>query len=139
MWTCPACGRSFVTANAWHSCIVIDEEEHLAKSTETVRATYQAIREAVTELGGRVEPVKGYIEFAAKTRFATATPRQKWLLLHIGSDRVLEHPLRNHVEGPIGGVWISRFRLESPDDFDHVLRGYLEEAYHAFGLRERLD
>ncbi len=138
MWTCERCGRQFVTAHSWHSCVVIDEETHLEKSGEAVLATYGAIRDLVTALGARVEPVKGYIELRAETQFASVTPRQKWLLLHIGAEHPLEHPLRDHTEGPYNGVIISRFKLSRPEDLDATLRGYLKDAHRDFGLRKRL-
>lgn len=29
MWTCPRCGKHFVTRNMWHSCVRVERPEDL--------------------------------------------------------------------------------------------------------------
>lgn len=137
-WACPECKREFVTEHTWHSCTRVAEAQHLEGASKEVLDTYQAIRDHIVALGATVDPVKTYIGFTAQTRFANVTIRKKWLLLHIGSERVWEHPRLDHVEGPYQGVHVHRFKLQGVDKVDARIRGFLEEAYHAYGLRERL-
>jgi len=42
MWACPECGRSFASRNQAHTCAALgDLDQHFARASPQVRATYQ--------------------------------------------------------------------------------------------------
>src|SRR5512138_3840589 len=79
-WTCPRCGRQFVSANKWHSCQQFQIEDHFKGKDPEVRELYDLLFNTLNEFG----PVKAYalktrIVFQAETQFAAAIPRKRWL------------------------------------------------------------
>ena len=64
MWACPECGRSFASRNQAHTCAALgDLDQHFARASAQVRATFDAVLAAVCAVG----PVQ---VLAEKTRIA---------------------------------------------------------------------
>jgi hypothetical protein len=73
MWTCPDCGRQFVTAKVWHTCIPRrGADEMLNGKPAGVIAAIHALDAMLRELGPvQVEPLKSRIGFNAESHPAT--------------------------------------------------------------------
>jgi len=130
MWPCPNCGRQFVTANVWHSCMSRRSvEEVLDGRPEGVVAAYHAFEAMVRELGPiQVEPLKSRIAFKARTTFAGATftkstMRAGFVLAHVVDDQ------RLRVDS-YGGRHVHTLEVTDPAPLnDPDVRGWLADAY----------
>ena len=72
---------------------------------------------------------KSRIVFQARTRFAAAVPRKRWLTGHIWLKRRAHHPSIQRIEMYIYRDFGHIFRLNTPDDIDEEFVKLLEEAY----------
>ena len=130
LWTCPDCGRSFVNRNSYHSCGHFEIEDHFQGKSENVRRIFDRYVETAASFGPlAVYAQKTRIVLQARTRFATAVPRQRWLTGHFWLRRRAKHPRvyrhEMHVYRDYGHI----FRLESPEHIDDDFAKLLQEAY----------
>ena len=44
LWTCPRCGKSYVTRNMWHSCVIVPLESHESQLDVELRAWLREAR-----------------------------------------------------------------------------------------------
>lgn len=129
-WTCPRCGRQFVSANKWHSCQTFRIEDHFAGKDPLVRELYDRLFATLNEFG----PVTAYalktrIVFQAETQFAAAMPRKHWLAGYLWLRRRAAHPLILRVEMQVFRDYGHVFRLTQPTDLDDDLVALLHEGY----------
>ena len=129
-WTCPRCGRQFVSANKWHSCESFRLEDHFAGKDPLVRELYDRLFDTLNEFG----PVTAYalktrIVFQAETQFAAAMPRKHWLEGYVWLRRRAAHPLIHRVEMQVFRDYGHIFRLNRLADLDEDLVALLHEAY----------
>lgn len=130
MWTCPACGRQFVTAKVWHSCMPRrGVDETLAGRPEGVVAAYHAFEAIVRDLGPiQVEPLKSRIGFKARATFAGATFTKSTMRAGFVLARVLIDP-RLKVES-YGGRHVHTLEVTDPAQLgDADVQSWLAEAY----------
>ena len=130
LWTCPKCGNHFTTRNTYHSCGNVPIEDHFARKEAHVRDIFDAYVAAAEQFGPlKVYGQKTRIVLQARTRFATAIPRKRWLTGHIWLKRKAEHPLIYRHE-----MWVFRdygniFRIKDPADIDSEFTKIIQEAY----------
>ncbi len=129
-WTCPRCGRQFVSANKWHSCQQFRLEDHFAGKDSLVRELYDLLFATLNEFG----PVTAYalktrIVFQAETQFAAAMPRQHWLEGYLWLRRRAIHPLIHRIEMRVFRDYGHVFRLTRLADLDDELMALLHEGY----------
>lgn len=130
LWTCPDCGHQFVNRNTWHSCGNYEIDDHFEGKDPLVRQIfdrYVAVAEGFGPL--TVYAQKSRIVLQARTRFATAVPRQRWLTGHIWLKRRAEHPCIQRIEMYIYRDFGHIFRLSKPEDIDIAFEKLLHEAY----------
>ena len=137
LWTCPRCGRRFTLPNLWHSCVTTTVDEHLSRVPEAVSDLYRGF-EAMVRACGPVEvvPVKTYISFMVRVRFAFAIPQQRALRLRLEGPRAIEPPRIVRVEryGKIAGSYL---RVVGPEGLDDELAAWVAESYaHGAAGRE---
>jgi hypothetical protein len=130
MWTCPDCGRQFVTPKGWHSCIPRRSvDEVLAGKHAAVIEAYQRLEAMMRELGPvEVEPLKSRIGFKAGTTFVSVSFTKSALRVGMVLGRMVDDP-RLKVES-YGGRHVHALKvtdLAQLDDAD--LRAWLAEAY----------
>ncbi len=129
-WTCPRCGRQFVSANKWHSCQKFRIEDHFKDKDPLVRELYDLLLATLNEFG----PVSAYalktrIVFQAETQFAAAILRKHWLEGYVWLRRRASHPLIRRVEMGVFRDYGHIFRLTQPADLDDDLIALLHEGY----------
>ncbi len=130
MWTCPECGRQFVTANTWHSCGYYDLEEHFSGKDPIVRQIFTTLVEAVEQAGPvTVYAQKTRIVFQVRTRFAAIFTRRRWLILQIWLKRQAEHLLLQRVERYTYRDFGHVIRIQQPEEIDDQLIELLHESY----------
>ena len=129
-WRCPTCGRRFVRQPGEHSCEVRSLEAHLERASPTVRATFEALREALREIGPHgIVPVKTMILLRGVSNFGGVTIKRDALDLQFFSSRALTHP-RIRKSDPYGTSRLAHHvRLVAPDDVDARVARWLKEAY----------
>jgi hypothetical protein len=128
LWRCPRCGKSYVTRNLWHSCVVVTLADHFGdrpRSEELYRAVL-----AMLEREGpvTVSVSRTRIEFMTRARYAGVQVRRDWLRLgfwlkrRVDSDRFLraEHLGRRD--------WIYQLAIRDESDLDDELASWLREA-----------
>jgi hypothetical protein len=136
MWTCPDCGRRFTGRNMWHSCVTLTVEDHLARVPSWVGDLYRGFESMVERCGPvDVVPVKTYISFMVRVRFAFAIPQQRALRVRLEMPRQIDSPriVKTESYGDIKGNYL---RIVRPDQLDDELADWVGESY-AHGARER--
>ena len=129
-WTCPRCGRQFVSANRWHSCEQFQIEDHFKGKDPVVRELYDLLFNTLNEFGPvRADALKTRIVFQAETQFAAAIPRKRWLEGYVWLRRRASHPLIRRVEMQVFRDYGHIFRLTRPADLDDDLIALLHEGY----------
>ncbi|HYM52877.1 MAG TPA: DUF5655 domain-containing protein [Candidatus Dormibacteraeota bacterium] len=130
MWTCPDCGREFVTAKVWHSCMPRRElQEILAGRPAGLIAAYHRLEALIRELGPvQVEPLKTRIGLKAGSTFVSATFTKSAMRVGIVLSRAVDDP-RLRVES-YGGRHVNALKVTDAAELDDPdVRGWLAEAY----------
>jgi hypothetical protein len=130
LWTCPNCGRQFVTPNKQHSCGRYQLDDHFAGKDPIVRELFDHLLGVLKQFG----PVKAYalktrIVFQGETQFAAAMTRKHWLEGYVWLRRRAAHPAIQRVEMQVFRDYGHIFRLTRPEDLDEALVALLHEAY----------
>lgn len=138
LWTCPDCGRRFVTAGMWHSCYVGTVDAFFAGHPQH-RPLFDDLRRFVARVGPfETEVLRTRVSFVTRTRFAGVVRLRRdalvlglWLKRRVDSDRFsrVEHLERDD--------WVYKLPLRSEADLDAELLAWLEEAYRVG--RQRRD
>jgi len=129
-WTCPNCGRQFVSANKWHSCGQYEIEDHFVGKAPVVREIFDHLLGTLQQFG----PVAAYalktrIVFQAETQFAAAMTRKRWLDGDLWLGRRAAHPAIQRIEMHVFRDYGHIFRLTKTEDLDEALVALLHEAY----------
>ena len=138
LWICPDCGARLVSRNLSHSCGTFSLEALFAGSTP---GTLSLARDYVAMLHGlgdvQVLPQKTRLVAVARVRFAGLSPRKDGFVANFALHRWLTGPriVRTEDYGP---RWrFHHVRVNSRDDLDDELRGWLQESHDVVGLQVR--
>ncbi len=130
LWTCPKCGRRFISVNRNHSCGRYHLEDHFMGKEPIVRVLYDLLFETLQQFGPvEAFPIKTRIIFQAEVQFAAATPMRRWLDGYLWLRRQAAHPRIRKIEMGIFRDYGHLFRLKRPEDLDAELIDLLHEAY----------
>ena len=140
LWTCPDCGRTFAQRAQTHTCAPLGElDPHFAGCDAAVRATFEAIVDAVRQVGPvQVLAEKSRIALQVRMSFAALVPRRHWLTGHLVLARTVTSPRFHRVEVYSPRNVLHAFRLDSPDQVDEQFAGWLAEAYRV-GQQRHLE
>jgi hypothetical protein len=128
LWTCPRCGKSYVTRNLSHSCVIIPLEAHFV-GRPISRKLYQAVLRLLQADGPvTVSVSRTRIEFMTRVRFAGLRPRRDYVWLGFWLKRRVESPRFHKVEYLGHQDWIYQLRLRDEVELDGELRAWLREA-----------
>jgi hypothetical protein len=136
LWTCPRCGRRFAGRNMWHSCVLMTVEEHLAQVPAPIGKLYRGFEDLIRVCGPvEVVPVKTYIAFIVRVRFAFAIPQQRALRIRLECPRAFDSPRIVKLErySDIVGNYLRIARLE---ELDQEVAAWVAESY-AHGARAK--
>jgi uncharacterized protein DUF5655 len=107
---------------------------HFAGKLPDVRAIYDRILGALGQLGPiGEEPKKTSIHLTNRTTFAGVATRRIALILTIKSATDIPSPRVHKREQTSANRWHLEVRLESPDEVDRELVGWLRTAYDLAG------
>jgi hypothetical protein len=129
LWTCPACGQSFVGRNMAHSCVTLSEEEFFG-GREAQRGLFRELRAFIERLGPvTVNINKTRISFQARARFASVNRvTRDGLACHIWLKRRLDSPRFTRID-QFGVDYVHNFKLTEVAELDDELAAWLAEAY----------
>ena len=105
-------------------------QQHFADRAPEVKATYAAILKAAKKLGAvHEDPKKTSIHLVRKTAFAGVATRKTALILTLKSDADVKSNRIMRREQASANRWHVEIKLESPDQVDRELEGWLNKAY----------
>jgi Domain of unknown function (DUF5655) len=139
MWACPACGRRFAGRNQVHTCAALGGlDQHFARASPQVRATFDAVLAAVSALGPvEVLAEKTRIALQVRMSFAAFMPRRHWLNGRLVLARRIDSPRFLRVDTFSPRNVLHAFRLTTPSEVDEQFTAWLAEAYQA-GAQQHL-
>jgi hypothetical protein len=132
LWTCPKCGKRFVTRNMWHSCGRFSVEQFFKGKSPRAKKLYHAFHKFVRTNCGRfvVDVAKTRISFQGRVRFAgVAGVNKEGLTIGFWLKRRVESPRFVSVQSPMPKDFVYKLRVQRPQDFDRELARWLKEAY----------
>ena len=139
MWACPSCGRAFASRNQTHTCAPLgDLDRHFARTSPTVRATFDRVLAAVSGFGPvTVLPEQTRIALQVRMSFAAFMPRRAWLGGHLVLARRIDSPRFLRVDTYSPRNVVHTFRLTSPAEVDDEFVAWLAEAYQVGAQQHR--
>lgn len=128
LWTCPECGKAFVNANSFHSCLNWPLDQHF-EGRERARALFDTFRAAV-ECSGPVTLVsnKTSVGFMTRTRFAGCQPRKNHLNAAVWLKRSVDSPRVRRIDQYGPHDFVIRFDIKDEADIDSEILALLAEA-----------
>jgi Domain of unknown function (DUF5655) len=140
LWTCPKCGRRFVSRNLWHACGDYSVEGFLQGKGTRARELFQRFEELIAACGPyEVAPAKTRVAFMVRVRFAgVQTVSDRGMTVAFALSRPIPHPRIRKVEEIVPGWFGHTLRVTSPEDLDEEVLGWLRESYQQMGMQERL-
>jgi hypothetical protein len=128
LWTCPDCGKQYVTRNLWHSCVVVDLDTHFVGKPRA-RQLFDAWLAAVESTGPvTVSISKTRIEFMTRARFTGAIVRRDYLKSALWLKRKADSPRFTKVEQLGKSDWLHHFEIHDESDIDDELMALVREA-----------
>ena len=129
-WACPNCRRVFSKARQWHSCEVKRLDEHFRGRDPELREIFDELVARLRKLGPvKVDPVKTSINLTARYHLGAVTVRGTFLRLGFLSDRRIQDDRIVHFERLGPAKFGHSVVIESIEDLDDVVMGWLASAY----------
>jgi Domain of unknown function (DUF5655) len=129
-WKCPTCGRRFAKARQWHSCEIKGLEEHFRGRDPELRELFDELVRRLRKLGPiGIDPVKTSINLTARHHFGAVTVRGNFLRLGFLSEKRIADARIVHVERLGPEKFGHSVVLETIEDLDDVVMGWLASAY----------
>lgn len=131
LWTCPSCGKRFVTTNSWHSCGRHTVEQFMEGRGDTAWAYWNRLCEMVGRCGEySIVANKTGIGFMVRVRFAgISAVSERGMTLRWWLKERIESPRFARVEHYGGRDWGYRLRVTSLDQMDAEVQAWLCMAY----------
>ena len=131
LWTCPVCGKRFVTRNMSHSCGLHTVELFMEGKGPQAWAYWDRLQEIVATCGPySIVANKTRLEFMVRVRFAgmDAVSEQGmsfsfWLKESLDSPRLRKVVLYGRTD------WVHHVRVTSTDDLDEEVQDWLCRSY----------
>jgi hypothetical protein len=131
LWTCPDCGKRFVTRNMSHSCGLHTVAQFMEGKGPRAWAYWDRLQEAMATCGPySIVANKSRLEFMVRVRFAgmdavseRGTSFSFWLKERLDSPRFRKVVLYGRTD------WVHHIRVESLDELDEEVMGWLCRSY----------
>jgi hypothetical protein len=131
LWTCPRCGKRFVTRNMSHSCGSHTVEQFMAGKGPLAWAYWERLTEMVGNCGPYIVVAnKTRLEFMVRVRFAGMDAvSERGMSMSFWLKERIESPRFRKVALYGGRDWVYHLRLTTLDDLDHEIQGWLCRSY----------
>ncbi len=104
--------------------------DHFTGKDPFVRALYDKLLEVLNTFGPILqEPKKTSIHLVRKSALAGVETRKSYLLLNIKADHKIESPRIVKTDQPSANRFHHKVKVETLDDFDTELEGWLKDAF----------
>jgi Domain of unknown function (DUF5655) len=128
LWTCPRCGKQYVTRNMWHSCVVVPLESHFV-GRPRAKELFDAYRSAIEAQGPiTISVSKTRIEIMTRARFTGAVERKDYLRAALWLKRRVDSPRFVTIEHFGRNDWGHHFEIRDEADLDEGLMALVREA-----------
>ena len=128
LWTCPDCGKQYVTRNMWHSCVVVPLESHFVDRPRAWQL-FEAYRTALEAQGPiTVSVSRTRIEIMTRARFTGAVVRKDHLRASLWLKRRVDSPRFVRIEHFGRNDWGHYFEIRDESDIDEELMTLAREA-----------
>lgn len=128
LWTCPRCGKHYVTRNMWHSCVIVALESHFVDRPRA-RQLFEAYRAAVESQGPiTISVSKTRIEFMTRARFTGAIVRRDHIKSTLWMKRRVDSPRFTMVEQLGPHDWLHHFAIRDESEIDDELMALVKES-----------
>ena len=118
LWTCPTCGKKYVTRNMPHSCVVVELGTHFV-GRPRARQLFDVWLAAVQATGPvTVSVSKTRIEFMTRARFTGALVRRDYLKSALWLERRAASHHLTKVELLGRHDWLHHFEIHDESDIE---------------------
>jgi hypothetical protein len=105
-------------------------DNHFIGKNPTIHALYNKLLEILNTFGPIIEePKKTSIHLVRKSALAGVETRKSYMLLNIKADHKIDSPRILKSDQPSANRFHHKVKIESLDDFDAELEGWLKDAY----------
>jgi predicted transport protein len=116
--------------NQMHTCEVFDLERHLSGKSSEIVGLYHLLAAAVSDMECvEIVPMRSSVLFRVRTVFATVKVRKRWLDVYLALEAEYLGDRVQRTERISARRFAHQVRLQSPDDIDEELTGWLAEAH----------
>ncbi len=131
LWSCPRCGKRFVTRNMAHSCGAHTVEAFMEGKGPLAWIYWEKVNEMVGRCGPyTVVANKTRLEFMVRVRFAGVDAvSERGLSLSFWLKRRIESPRFRKVEHFGARDWVYHLRLTGIDELDAEVQDWLCQSY----------
>lgn len=130
MWICPKCHRSFKTKNQSHSCVIVTVDSIFSDFPKPIIELYNELLEICKTFGEiKTDTTLSCIYFIGKSRFLVLKPQKSGLILELILDRSEDVFPVIKVVKINQNQFAHRLKLESQEDINDQLIGWIKEAY----------
>ena len=139
LWTCPACGERFISANLWHSCGRHTYDRLFARSDPHVRRIFERLATLARRCGPvHIYPQKTRVVFQVRIRFAGGRPQKQQFIAGFLLPRATRSPrfvrVLDGVSRHYKAVYVP---LRTEADVDAEIGRWMRRAYR-FGRQDHL-
>ena len=128
LWTCPKCGKEYVTRDMWHSCVVVPLESHFVDRPRA-KELFQAYCTALEAQGPiTVSVSRTRIEIMTRARFTGVVVRKDYLRASLWLKRRVDSPRFVKIEHFGRNDWGHYFEIRDESDIDEELMTLAREA-----------
>jgi hypothetical protein len=131
LWTCPLCGKRFVTRNMYHSCGKHTVEAFMEGKGPAAWAFWERLQEMVGRCGPySIVANKTGLAFMVRVRFAgMSAVSERGMSLNFWLKRRIESPRFRKVERYGRRDWVYFLRLPMLEDLDDEIQDWLCQSY----------
>jgi hypothetical protein len=131
LWTCPSCGKRFVTRNMSHSCGSHTEEQFMAGKGPLAWAYWERLKDMVGNCGPyTIVANKTRLEFMVRVRFAGMDAvSERGMSMSFWLKERIDSPRFRKVAHYGGRDWVYSVRLTALEDLDHEIQRWLCRSY----------
>ncbi len=129
-WKCPDFGKIFRNKNQWHSCYIVNIENHLKNKNQNIQETVKFLIEKIREFGDiKLNPVKSVIKVRSGATFMSIKLKKEYIELEfqLGYE-VNEFPIHRAVRISKNRV-LHFLTIDSIEDVDEQLIKWLNDSF----------
>ena len=134
-WTCPDCRREFGRRGQSHMCSPgLGVDEYFASAQPWERPVFDVVAAHLESLGDVIiDPIAMGILFKNGPTFCHLRAMKRWTALGFRLDRKLVSNRLSRKVAEYGTTFFHVINVDSADEIDDEVLGWLTEAYHVAG------